>query len=284
MHSTLSPVHAAAVFYLLAIGGMTACALTGASTQVAMLTPTIATLLMLLVLTRDGWTRRGWASLGVHRAGLQFWPIALLLPLAIVAIGAAAAVSTNDAHWRTSGQAAEFSPWLWPGIVLIGVAYASLTVSLTEEIGWRGYLLPRLEELGTKKALILSGLLHGIWHLPVILLTTLYHPEGSRFVVVPVFLILVTAVGIFLGWLRLRADSLWPPVLAHSANNIALMWLPLLVVGDPSTIQYVADEGIVHMLAYVAIAAVILLRSDGARSTQPSSRSIDVPARQPVSR
>jgi membrane protease YdiL (CAAX protease family) len=283
MFPTLTPIRSAVVFYLLAIGGVTACALTGASTQVAMLTPAIAALLMLLVLTRDGWSRQGWASLGVHRAGLRFWPIALLIPFAIGAIGAVAAVSTDDAQWRVSGQAADFSPWLWPGIVLIGITYASLSVSLTEEIGWRGYLLPRLEELGTKRALLLSGLLHGVWHLPVIVFTSLYHPEGSRSVVIPVFLILVTAGGIFLGWLRLRSDSVWPSVLAHSSNNIALMWLPLLVVGDPVTIQYLADEGFVHMLAYVAIAAVILLRSSDARPTHQWSQPISASSRQSVS-
>jgi len=33
----------------------------------AMITPVIAAVLMLLVVTRDGWTRSGWASLGLNR-------------------------------------------------------------------------------------------------------------------------------------------------------------------------------------------------------------------------
>ena len=95
MFPTLSPLRRATVFYLLALGGVLAAALTGASTAVAMLTPAIAALLMLLVVTREGWSRRGWASLGLHRAGLRSWPVAVAVPLLVVAVGAAAAVSTS---------------------------------------------------------------------------------------------------------------------------------------------------------------------------------------------
>jgi hypothetical protein len=39
-------------------------------------TPTVATLIMLLVVTRDGYRREGWKSLGLHRLGLNVWWIA----------------------------------------------------------------------------------------------------------------------------------------------------------------------------------------------------------------
>jgi hypothetical protein len=48
------------------------------------LTPVLAALLMLLVVTRDGYTRGGWRSLGLHRAGLRFWGLALLGPLVLM--------------------------------------------------------------------------------------------------------------------------------------------------------------------------------------------------------
>jgi membrane protease YdiL (CAAX protease family) len=271
MVATLSPLRRAMVFYLLALGGVTTAAITGASTSVAMLTPAIAAVLMLLVVTREGWSRHGWATLGLHRAGFRSWPVAVVVPLLIVALGAVVVASTSRAHWETSGQAAGFSPAIWLGIVLINIAYASLSMSLTEEIGWRGYFLPRLSELGERKALLASGLLHGLWHVPVMLLTTLYHPAGNRFIVLTVFLVTVTAVGVFLGWLRLRTDSVWPPVLAHSANNVGIMWLGDLVVGDAVAIQYIADEGFVHLLAYLVIAAAILLRANGARPNHSST-------------
>src|SRR3712207_1674134 len=39
-------------------------------------TPTAAALVMLLVVTREGYTREGWRSLGLHRPGLSVWWIA----------------------------------------------------------------------------------------------------------------------------------------------------------------------------------------------------------------
>jgi hypothetical protein len=46
--------------------------------KAAMFMPTVAALLMLLVVTRDGFAGAGRASLGLHRAGLRFWPLAVL--------------------------------------------------------------------------------------------------------------------------------------------------------------------------------------------------------------
>src|ERR671928_1425042 len=51
---------------------------------VAMAMPALAVLLMLLVVTRDGFSRAGWASLGLHRAGIKGWPLAVLAPLAVL--------------------------------------------------------------------------------------------------------------------------------------------------------------------------------------------------------
>src|SRR5215217_3523346 len=55
-----------------------------------MSTPTVATLIMLLVVTRDGYSREGWKSLGLHRLGLNVWWIAfgatLLITVAASAI------------------------------------------------------------------------------------------------------------------------------------------------------------------------------------------------------
>jgi hypothetical protein len=43
-----------------------------------MLTVTAGVLLMLLVITPDGYHRAGWAELGLYHAGWRYWPLALL--------------------------------------------------------------------------------------------------------------------------------------------------------------------------------------------------------------
>ena len=37
-----------------------------------------------------------------------------------------------------------------------------------EELGWRGFLLPKLLPIGQWKAILVSGLIWGFWHAPVI--------------------------------------------------------------------------------------------------------------------
>src|SRR5918912_2491727 len=38
-----------------------------------MFTPTMATLIMLLAITREGYSKEGWKSLGLHQLGLNVW-------------------------------------------------------------------------------------------------------------------------------------------------------------------------------------------------------------------
>ena len=84
MFSQLSDLAKGLTFYgivlLLAIG-ITFLPLDGDTmTKGAMFIPIGVVLLMLLVVTRDGYGRAGWASLGVHRLGIKSWPIAILVP------------------------------------------------------------------------------------------------------------------------------------------------------------------------------------------------------------
>src|SRR5215213_1719748 len=126
-------------------------------------TPTVAALIMLLVVTREGYSREGWKSLGLHRFGLNVWWIAFGVTL-LVTVAASAIV------WATP-----LASFIMPesGIVnvvinfVIEVVLITLTVVLFEEIGMRGYLLPKLLSLGTTPALALSGLVWATWHMPL---------------------------------------------------------------------------------------------------------------------
>ena len=93
-------------------------------------------------------------------------------------------------------------------------------VFLGEEIGWRGYLLLRLAELTSgRRAALLTGAFHAIFHLPLLVLTTTYQSEGNRWIVVPMVMVTLTLAGVWYGWLRLWSGSIWPVSLSHSAFN-----------------------------------------------------------------
>jgi hypothetical protein len=82
----------------------------------------------------------------------------------------------------------------------LGVSVPQLIAPLARYlIGWRGYFLRHLLTLGRRRALLLSGLLHGLWHMPLLLLTPFYHGLGNRWIVVPLFLLTLTAAGVVYG-------------------------------------------------------------------------------------
>ena len=179
-------------------------------------TPTVAALIMLLVVTREGYSRRGWKVLGLHRLGLGVWWIAFGLTL-LITVAASAVV------WATP-----LASFVVPegGIVdvllsfLIQVVMLTLTFALLEEIGIRGYLLPKLLKMGRRRALAISGLVWATWHMPLILLTPVF-PVGNKLISLPLFYGTVVAASFFYGYLRIYTGSVWPASIAHSVHNAA---------------------------------------------------------------
>jgi uncharacterized protein len=229
----------------------------------AMFTPLIAVLLMLLVVTRDGYSKAGWASLGLHRAGFQGWGIALFVPLLVLGLAYTIVWGIGVADLVVPATLGD-TPInaFFPLIVLLVIAKNTLTNSLGEELGWRGYFFPRLLTLGPRRAMFLSGLLHGVWHLPLLLFTPFYHSEGNRLIVVVLFLATLTVAGAIYGYLRLTTASVWPAALAHSAHNTFWeIFSAFTVTTSPLATEYLAGEsGLLTIIGYGLVASWLLVR------------------------
>ena len=93
----------------------------------------------------------------------------------------------------------------------------STPVQAGEEIGWRGYALPRMAtRFGLAWGSILLGVIWACWHLPLFYLpgSDTYH---QSFIV---YITQVTAVSVAMGWLWERSGrSLLLPMLMHAAVN-----------------------------------------------------------------
>src|SRR4051794_15512728 len=223
-----------------------------------MYTPTLAVLIMMLVVTRDGYSKAGWASLGLHRLGLRFWALALLGPLVVMSAiyGLVWSIGVGQFVLPDGFTVDKLVFYLSTGL---GIATA---LALGEEIGFRGYLLPRLMHLGTARALLLSGLMHAFWHFPLLLMTPIYPIVGSWLIVGPIFLVTLTTAGVFYGYLQLRSKSVWPATLAHGVINTAFEWFAMFTItASPLALEYLGDEtGVLTLLATVLTAGFILYR------------------------
>ena len=180
------------------------------------ITPTAAALVMLLVVTRDGYSKEGWKSLGLHRLGLNVWWIAFGGTL-LITVAASAVVWTTPLASFVVPEGGIIDPIL---SFLIQVVILALTFSLAEEIGMRGYLLPKLLPLGRSRSLFLSGLVFATWHMPLILLTPVF-PVGNKLISLPLFYGTVVAASFFFGYLRIYTGSTWPAAIAHAVHNAA---------------------------------------------------------------
>jgi membrane protease YdiL (CAAX protease family) len=143
------------------------------------------------------------------------------------------------------------------GFVLQLVIF-TVTLSLVEEIGWRGYLTPRLVTLGRTRGLIMTGLVWAAWHLPLMVLTPLYHADGSRGITIPLFVATVVATSVLFGYLRLWTGSVWPAAIAHTVHNAAWTTFAAFTATSSPTLvnEYlVGDYGILILLGTVLVAA-----------------------------
>ena len=115
-----------------------------------------------------------------------------------------------------------------PGVLISNAAAVlvgpllNLVPAFGEELGWRGYLLPKLmTRMSARQATVVSGLIWGLWHAPMI---ALGHNYGFDYVGYPwtgIMLMVLFCVffGVFLSWLTIRTGSVIPAALAHGGIN-----------------------------------------------------------------
>jgi uncharacterized protein len=215
---------------------------------------------------------RMWRDTGItNRGGITSWwhyaLIAWLGPPVVMtlALGCAAMLGVYQADWTGfSGLAEQAGPTRAPGsslaLTAIGqvflVGWFNVIAAFGEEWGWRGYLLPALLPLGQPGAFLVTGVLWGLWHAPLLLL-------GYNYPNVPVvvsFIMMVcfcTLVGVLLGWLRLASHSVWPAAIAHGLLN-ASATLPLVFSAAGHPVNN-ASTGLLGWSGWIVLVVVILL-------------------------
>ena len=181
------------------------------------ITPAVAALIMLLVVTREGYTKEGWKSLGLHRLGLNVWWIAFGVTL-LITVAASAVVWATPLASFVLPEGGIIDPilsfFLFFGMVV-------LFFGLSEEIGMRGYLQPHLMSLGRTRALFLVGLVFATWHMPLIFLAPAQANflTGNLLLFFPLFYGTVVAASFFFGYMRIYTGSIWPASIAHAVHN-----------------------------------------------------------------
>lgn len=256
----LSDRASAAIFIALVLG-LSLTTANVAEGLILALSPLVAVLVMMLAVTREGHRREGWRSCGLRRPRRSDVALAVVVPTAISLVAFGGAVLLGQAELRRP-------PADWWSILLVMVA-TGMVLAFAEEIGWRGYLQPRLDWLGSRRSTLVVGAVWTVWHLPYILLTPYYHADGNRPVVLALFTASVVAFSFVFGSLRRASDSVWPAVVAHCAHNVsfALIADSFISTDHPVVVnEYLAgDTGLLVALGAAVAAAVLARRAAPSR-------------------
>lgn len=147
--------------------------------------------------------------------------------------------------------------------------WVNMFFAVGEEAGWRGVMTPMLKErLGSVKGRLVSGVIWGVWHWPVIILAG--YEYGTRYWGAPVvgplvFCVITIAMGTVLDWLYERSGTIWFPALCHGAIN-AFAGIPTLFLA-PSYGNWLLLGplmiGLIGGLPLILTAVLLLLKKPG---------------------
>jgi len=251
-----------AIAFSLAIGIAVAMPHAGINALLSAMAPITALIIITFAVTPSDKRRELWGSFGLNRSAKHLWPFALVVPMLLAGSAYGAALALGVADLRsvdiTPGGAVS-----WTTNLLITVAFMTV-LFLGEELGWRGYLLPRIQQLtGRRRAALVTGFIHGCFHLPLILIATTYDEFGSRWIVAPMAVATITMGGVFYAYLWDRTGSVWPVSMAHGAVNIMFgLGAGAVVASSEADLAYVAGEsGIATFTAVGVVGALFLVRA-----------------------
>jgi membrane protease YdiL (CAAX protease family) len=163
------------------------------------------------------------------------------------------------------------------GLVLsatVGALWSALSAA-GEELGWRGYMLTRLIEAGVPRPVLVSGIVWGLWHVPLILGGVIYNDHPSKVVATLVFLVSVVSMGFVVARARLETGSIWPPIALHGAYNSVIQSAFSPATTGPEAPVWVGQEAGLLVAATLAVAAVLVCRGQWAYRRTPDEPRAD---------
>lgn len=226
--------------------------------------PSVAALALLVARHGPSGTRDEVRGLLRWRLGLGWWAVALLGPVAIIlaGIGVAAAAGAEVTGWS--------DPEEWYLVVPVFAYVVLFGGPLGEELGWRGWALPRLQSLTSPVVASLGiGAAWSLWHWPLFLI------EGTVQQSTPVaaFVLQIVLTSVVYTWLWNHTASLPVVIGFHAAFNTAVGVFPILPETAGTAVPLWSAIGIGSLAALALIAATRgrLGRRPGAAVDPPHS-------------
>jgi membrane protease YdiL (CAAX protease family) len=184
----------------------------------------------------------------------------LVIPLAVYGAAYAIGWAADFVHWNPGGGKWVTGSQIAANLVInlsILAVYGTL-MAMGEELGWRGYLQPRLDAAGVRSSVIVVWLCQLVYHAPL-MAGAGYFDRGSFVQGLLLFAIGDLPVTFMIAWLAYRGRTLWPAVLLHSFHNTISQWLYPKLLTSTNLGLLDGEGGLLPMLGYVLLGVALLL-------------------------
>jgi len=216
----------------------------------------------------------------IQALGLRFkpnwwWLFAWAIPLALAAMSIGATLLLGGRTYVDPGAAAaaaaaaqgqdlsQVPPFFLTTtfVLLVSVFAGSLfnapALTITEELGWRGYLYDLWRPSGFWRASIGTGVIWGIWHAPAILFYGLNYPSHAE-LGAAIFIVWCALLSPIMTLIRDRGGSTWAAGIAHGTIN-AVAGVTIMTLNNPEFpwTGFVGIGGFVALAIGVAVVALV---------------------------
>ncbi|MGQ4555219.1 CPBP family glutamic-type intramembrane protease [Halobellus sp. GM3] len=228
-----------------------------------------------VVVAATGGSLRQWVSQAfAWNIGARWWALAFGLPLVVLVVGSALFVAL--------GGPIDLGSFASPAIYLFVLAWGIVWGGGQEELGWRGFMLPLLQErYSALSASLLVGVAWAAWHLPLLLNATTTHGGWGPSQQV-LWLFTIVAGSILWTWMyNGTGGSVLAVAVFHAGINAMGLYHPadmdaLLPGGVPDPwLNFLAElTGAVPLVALAVIVVVVYGRERLTNGDVPGAETV----------
>jgi uncharacterized protein len=198
------------------------------------------------------------------RVGWRWYAVAFGLPSAI-ALGAIGLTTLSGLPAPTAAQWAG-----WPSLFLIFPIRVFFSGPFGEELGWRGFALPRLQaSYSPLKASLILGVMGIIWHLPLMLIGENQWPD----------VVLLVAGYLLMSWIYNGTNgSVLLALLFHGVTNTLGGAFLSRIYSGADALQF----SVWHTVVWIVAALIVIVATKTNLGRKPTEQVQPVPVGRPV--
>lgn len=158
--------------------------------------------------------------------------------------------------FATQDMSARLANYIW----IIGLTLVLFMPGLGEELGWRGYLMPKLVKLiGKPGAVVVGGIIWGLWHFPITLLGHNFGVDypGYPWLGILMMCILCILMNPLLMLLTEKTKSIYPASFCHMMNNNMSYMTMMQLFASEGVIEHMKNvSSFLAFWIYISVVAV----------------------------